>query len=123
LGGPRTLQRSWFGEAAEAFRRSLDEPEVLTLVRDGYIRVLLGIGRFEEALRQLEIVEKVEANRADFYLRRGGALLGLGRLREGVSSLDRAVALGGSRRIAREVLEVFGRAGAWTASAHPAEEP
>jgi tetratricopeptide (TPR) repeat protein len=126
----REALRHGMGEAAAAagaqarrnFRRALRlNGDGAIEVRGGYLCLLLGLGRFREALRQTEILDKDGRESADLLLCRGEAFAGLGFPGEAARCVTRALRLGGSHRIARALLTLVCRARAGIPESCPAE--
>lgn len=97
-------------EARRNFRQALrlgDTP--IAEVRLGYLCLLLGLRQYEEALRQVEILDKEVGESADLFYCRGEALAGVGVPGESARCVTRGLQLGGSRRIALDLLDLICR--------------
>jgi tetratricopeptide (TPR) repeat protein len=98
-------------EARRNFRQALrlgDRPQ--GELRLGYLCLLLGLRRHQEALQQVEFLDKEAGESADLLYCRGEALAGLGSPGEAAACVSRALDLGGSRRIAFDLLDLVCRA-------------
>jgi tetratricopeptide (TPR) repeat protein len=98
-------------DARRNFRQALrlgDPPRAE--VRLGYLCLLLGLRRHEEALQQAEILNKEAGESADLLYCRGEALAGVGSSGGAAACVTRALQLGGSRRIAFDLLDLVCRA-------------
>jgi tetratricopeptide (TPR) repeat protein len=94
LFGAATLveARAWRSDAL-LWRYAVDRQPQATLAHSNLAAVLLGEGRLDEALTQLETLEALDYARADLELKRGYILFRLGRPDEAARAVARALRL------------------------------